>query len=73
MKNKKNYFKDNMPIYITTIFTIILFIAFFLGKIIVIPYGTTRGGIICGIGALAILIISFIISVGIRVIVKKMK
>ena len=71
MENNKKYFKDNMPIYNTTVITFILFIAFFCGKIIDIPYGTTRGAIICGIGALVILIIAFIISVGFGIIAKK--
>jgi len=51
--------KKQIKPLIPGVLTGMLIVLFLSGKIIDIPHGTTRGGIISGIGVLVILIFSF--------------
>jgi hypothetical protein len=46
---------------------------FLSGKIIHIPFGTNKGGIIAAVGVLVIMLISFLISFGALLISSRMK
>ena len=67
-------FKDKKQIYARiTIGTITVFLisAFLSGRIIVIPHGTTQGGIISGMGVLVIMIIMFAVSVELNKLINR--
>lgn len=59
--------------FFISIVTFILIAIFLTGKIIPIPHGTHKGGIISGVGVLIIMITMFIVSVGVNLLINKRK
>ncbi len=48
-----------------------LIVSFLWGNIIDIPFGTHRGGIVCGVGVLIIMILMLAISTGSHLLINK--
>lgn len=68
-----NYKPQIFILIIIATITVFLTSTFLTGKIIPIPHGTHKGGIISGVGVLIIMITMFIVSVGVNLLINKRK
>ena len=65
----KKYVMKNIVFTVGGLLSCLLILVFFFGNIIAIPFGTTKGAIICGIGVFVILITVTALSVGVSLLI----